>query len=203
MIKLNLRASAFLIVLLLIAFFSVGVYIGYPGVPANTQSNPVYDLNLVITNTSSGNQTIAGQDLFFVYSDNTLSSSAVIRVPFGTEVKITIVNYDHDLDPILTSSASAVSGVLGNEIHVSGLNSGFTGSGTPAISMNYNTVSPFNISHTFTTTSGINIPIEPDSTTTAFVVFDSYGSISWACMCLCGEMSMQTPGWMMGEIVVY
>lgn len=199
--KIKTRSVA--IALFIIAVFVIGLSL----VPFNnanqSNSQSVYSLTLVVTTVHSDNESIACQYVFFVLENNTLTSSSVIKVPFAKKVRITIINYDNDTSPELVTSASNVSGVIGNKViefnSISVPQANITsGKGSNSFSM----IPSADISHTFTTNTGLNIPIVPHSTEIAYTYFNSVGTYSWACMCQCGQLSMNSPGWMMGQLVV-
>lgn len=190
---------------MLIALVSASLISGlYSGaLIGGNQSQNVYSLTLVVTNVSSNNSTLSNMDVFFVLHDNQLVTSSVIKVPFGTLVRITIINHDNGLDPLLVPSDAAVSGVLNNQMQVyNSLSVSQSAIASGSGSQVYSKVATNDISHTFTVSSGLNIPILPHSTEVAYTYFNTQGTFSWACMCNCGPFSMSTPGWMIGQIVV-
>lgn len=191
------------IIVLVCASFVTGFYAQMFGASSQNKESGAYDLTLVVTNVSSPNSSMNSQDVFFVLENSQLVSSAVIKVPFGTLVRITVINHDAATDTPLVGDASDVTGLIGNELQVfnsiSESSNNIT-SGNGATSYSYFPSS--DISHTFTTNFGLNIPIIPHSTEVGYTYFNSSGTFSWACMCECGPFSMSTPGWMMGSLVV-
>lgn len=192
-----------IIALLLISIFFVSMFVVTVVGSGHTQSKAVYNVNLVITTVPSENQSVGNQYIFFQSENGTLVSSAVITVPAATEIKITIINYDIGIDAPMVQTATNVSGVVGNSIQVFNSptvsqRSIATGSG----SAEYNSVPASRLSHTFSTNTGINIPILPHSTEIAYTYFQNTGTYSWGCLCECGQLSMDSPGWMVGQINV-
>lgn len=192
-----------LIALFLISVFFASMFVLTTVGSGKAQPKLVYNVDLVITTTHSDNQSLGNQYIFFQSENGSLMSSAVITVPAATEIKITIINYDSGVDAPLVNTATNVTGVVGNRIQVfnsvPALQSSFT-SGSASVS--YNSVPASELSHTFSTSTGINIPILPNSTEIAYTYFQNTGTYSWGCLCQCGQFSMNTPGWMMGEINV-
>lgn len=200
---MNKDTKRYAVALALIAIFFAGM-ISVVSVSANQpQSKLVYSLNLVISEVPSDNQSVGNQYVFFQSENGTLVSSAVITLPAATEIKITIINYDGNVDAPMVGSATTVTGVVGNQIQVfdsSSVTSGALSSGTGSTS--YNSVPAVDLSHTFSTDTGLNIPIMPHSTEVAYTYFQNTGTYSWGCLCECGQLTMDSPGWMMGQINV-
>ncbi len=200
---MNNKIIAIAMIVLVTASFITGFYSVLFTGSQNSQNNNAYDLTLVITNVSSPNKTLASQDAFFVLQNGSLTSSAVIRVPFGTLVRITIINHDNGIDSPLVHMASNVTGVRGNSMSVySGISVSNSDLNTGTGSTSYSDVPAADISHTFTTSTGLNMPIMPHSTEVGYTYFNSAGTYTWGCMCECGPYSMNSPGWMMGAFIV-
>lgn len=200
---MNKDTKTHAIALILIAIFFVSMFAVASTGSNQQQSKLVYSLNLVISKVSSDNQSVGSQYIFLQSENGTLVSSAVITVPAATEIKITIINYDNGIDAPMVSSATNVSGVVGNEIQVfdsSSISQASLLNGTGSAS--YNSIPASDLSHTFSTDTGVNIPIIPNSTEVAYTYFQSTGTYSWGCLCQCGQFSMDSPGWMMGQINV-
>lgn len=195
----------YLVVILLVGVSLIaGSFAGYSMPKKQNLNQGAYDLTLVITNSSSSNTSMNSMYAFFEENGSHLQSSSVIRVPMGALVRITIVNYDHGTSKLMVSNDSSVSGVNGNLIQVyTGVNVTQEQISAGTGSVTYSTVNAKDISHTFTTSTGLNIPVLPFSTSVGYTYFNTAGTISWGCMCFCGELPMDSPGWMMGSIVVY
>lgn len=199
--KRNTRSFA--VVLFIIAVFFVSVTFISAMAPGQNEVNATHSVTLVVENAHPLNGSGGSQFMFYQLVNGDLVSSSVITVPAATEIEITIINYDNGTSPPLVQSATNVSGVVGNSIHV--YNSTSVSQADLASSsgfLDYSAVPAADLSHTFSTDTGINIPILPHSTETAHTYFQTTGTFSWACLCQCGMLSMETPGWMMGQIVV-
>lgn len=188
--------------LLVVVSVSAGLYYGVPAA-ANSTGQNAFTLTLVLASLESPNSTLSGQYVFFQQENGVLESSAVINAPLGRLVRIVIINHDPGTDSLLTPSANSVTGTLNDQMQL------FEGTSVPSADITSGTGSSVcsqlggsDISHTFTTSTGLNIPIAPNSTEVTYTYFNTPGTISWGCMCECGQFSMSTPGWMMGEIVV-
>ncbi len=197
----NTRNQA--IALFLISIFFVSMFMVATVASSGTQPKVVYSVNLVIATAPSGNQTLGSQYVFFQEENGTLVSSALITVPAATEIKITIINYDSGIDAPSVQSATSVSGVVGNRIQV------FNNDSIPQASLSlgtdsvqYASIPASELSHTFSTNTGVNIPILPNSTEIAYTYFQNTGVYDWGCLCQCGQFSMNSPGWMTGQIDV-
>lgn len=198
------RGFYLVVILLLGVSLLAGTYSGYSVLEKQNQNQGAYDLTLVITNLSSPNKTMNGMYAFFEENGSQLQSSAVMRVPMGALVKLTIINYDHGTSKLLVTNDSRVAGVNGNQIQVfNGVNATQQELNTGLNSKEYSVVAASDISHTFTTNTGLNIPILPFSTVVAYTYFNTVGAVSWGCACDCGQFAMTSPGWMMGTIMVY
>ena len=190
--------AAFIVVVFL---FSISVVFSQAN--SNAQSSGYYQLTLVIENQTSGDNGIGNMYSFYVLNGNTLEPSSVIKVPFGKEVKITIINYDQGTSMPLTASAENVSGIVGGTIMTSSsISIPLAKYLAPQSAYSVSNISAGEISHTFTTSTGLNIPIFPHSTEVGYTYFNAVGNYSWACMCQCGALSMGSAGSMMGELVV-
>lgn len=200
-VKNNTRTQ--IIALFLIAIFFASLFVLSVASSNQSQSRRIYSLNLVISTVPADNKSVGNQYIFFQSENGSLVSSAVITVPAATEIKITIINYDGDIDAPMVQSAINVSGVVGNDIRV------FNSVSVPQASLSsgsgsaiYNYVPASRLSHTFSTSTGVNIPILPHSTEIAYTYFQNTGTYSWGCLCQCGQFSMDSPGWMTGQINV-
>lgn len=197
----NMKAQV--IALFLISVFIVSIFFMSTSSSGLSQSKAIYNVNLVIASLPSDNQSIGNEFAFYQVENGTLTSSAVITVPAATEIKITIINYDSGIDAPMVQTATNVTGVVGNNIQVL---SNVSLSNTYAVastgSVTYTSVPATALSHTFSTSTGVNIPILPHSTEIAYTYFQNTGTYSWGCLCQCGQFSMDSPGWMMGQINV-
>ncbi len=142
---------------------------------------------------------------FHVVVNGVNYSSAAINVPANVTIQITIYNQDNGTDNLVESSDSKVIGTDSGSIAVARYTYGGNMAESvpqPAVFEQVNEVPASVISHTFTTSNGLNIPILPDSVTSANVTFSTPGTYSWGCMCDCGIFPMYTPGWMFGTLLV-
>lgn len=189
------------IALFLISVFFAGMLVMTTVGSSTAEPKVMYNVDLVIATVPSGNQSLGSQYIFFQSENGSLTSSAVITVPAATEIKITIINHDSGRDAPLVQAATIVTGVVGNSIHVFNNSIPLT-SLAAATSVSYNSVPASDLSHTFSTSTGVNIPILPNSTEVAYTYFQNTGTYDWGCLCQCGQFSMNSPGWMMGQINV-
>ncbi len=190
------------------AFFIVVVLIssiGFVFAQNNTQnsSSGFYQLNLVIEKEYSSAKNLTNTYSFFVVENGVVQPSDIIYVPFGKAVKITIINYDGEISEPMTPTSNLISGVTNqsisvyNQVTVSNMYNLGHQSGR------YSDAIPVSeLSHTFTTSTGMSIPILPHSTEVAYTYFNTVGNYTWGCMCDCGIASMGISGSMMGELVV-
>lgn len=180
-----------------------GLYSGVSFFQSSNSNQSPYTLTLDITTVSSSNSTLSGQYVFFVDNNGQLTTSSIIHVPFGRLVRIVIINHDSGIDPLLVPNANMISGTINNRTAVfSGTSVTQSELTSGAGSVSYTELAPGEISHTFTTSAGLNIPIAPNSTEVAYTYFNTAGTINWGCMCECGPFAMDTPGWMTGELLV-
>lgn len=197
------KTQPFAIALFIVAVFSLSmVFISAIGASQN-DSHHTYDLTLVITTANTTGASSESQYLFYQLENNSLVSSSVITVPAATEIMITIINHDNGTSVPMIPSATGIEGVVGNQVFISSTvgQAPVNPLSLPGSEVSGSVISA-NLSHTFSTSTGVNIPIVPHSTEVAYTYFENTGTFSWACMCQCGQFSMDTPGWMMGEIVV-
>ena len=193
--------SALVVAFIIVVFFSGLSFVFTQN--NSQQTSGYFQLNLVIERQSSGNNTSRGIYSYYVLRNGVLESSSVIKVPFGKEVRITIVNYDPGTSMPFMPSVENVSGVVGGTILVSdnvtaGSSQQFTLESVQYVSE----ISAQDISHTFTTSTGLNIPVFPHSTEVAYTYFNTVGNYTWGCMCDCGAPSMDSSGSMMGQLIV-
>ncbi len=192
-----------MIALFLISVFFASMFVVSAVGSSKAQPRRLYNVDLVIATVPSENQSVGNQYIFFQSENGSLMSSAMITVPAATEIKITIINYDSGVDAPMVQSATNVTGVVGNDIQVfNGVSVPQTSLASSSGSVNYNSVPASKLSHTFSTSTGINIPILPNSTEIAYTYFQNTGTYSWGCLCQCGQFSMDSPGWMVGQINV-
>lgn len=179
---------------------------------SNNSSSP-FDLTLVITTNNLFNSTIGDQPAYYVLGPSGLESAASISLPAHRLIKLVIMCYDDGAANLTNAQYVNVSGTQGNmETVVNNdiINSSQGASGIlVSAGQNFSTVPSDNISHTFTIPQlGINIPVMPSSTVSAYITLNETGTFSWSCMTQCGygltgeEGAMSTPGWMNGGITV-
>jgi heme/copper-type cytochrome/quinol oxidase subunit 2 len=177
---------------------------------ASNSSSP-YVLTLVITTENTYNSTTGTQPAFYVLGPNGLESSANIALPAHRLIKLVIICYDDGAANLTGSQYAAVSGTQNNTVSVvnnANVNStqgaaGIQLSGGQSVS----SLPADSVAHTFTIPQlGINIPVAPSSTVTAYFTINQTGSFTWFCMTLCGSGptglsgAMETPGWMNGHL---
>ncbi len=196
------KLQSVLIVAFIIVVFASSISYVFAEEGNQQYSSGYYQLNLVIEKQTSGNNT-SGMYSFYVLENGMLQPSSVIKVPFGKEIKITIINFDQGTSLPLASSAENVTGVVSGTILASSSIS--TSNAQALTSKSGQSVSEIparEISHTFTTDTGLNIPIYPHSTEVAYTYFNTVGNYTWGCMCQCGIYSMDASGSMVGQLVV-
>lgn len=178
---------------------------------ASNASSP-YVLTLVVTTENTYNSTVGTQPAFYVLGPNGLESAANIALPAHRLIKLVIINYDEGPANLTGSQYAAVSGTQNNtvsEVDNGNVNStqgaaGIQVSGGQSVS----SLPADGVAHTFTIPQlGLNIPLAPSSTTTAYITLNQTGTFEWFCMTLCGSGptglsgAMETPGWMTGHLV--
>ncbi|AKA49430.1 hypothetical protein IX51_10355 [uncultured archaeon] len=194
-----MAVALFFIILSL--FISISPYV--PQLPHPVKQTSSFQLNLGIALRTQDNVT---DYAFYVLVGGVDQSSAAINVPSNVSVRITVFNQDPGIDKLLKSSDANLSGSDTGIMNVKQYtNSSFPISDSEVFlpsARGVSFIAPSNISHTFTTSNGLNIPIPPDSAVMTNVTFTQPGVYSWGCMCECGPFSMETPGWMYGTFVV-
>ncbi len=193
--------SALIVAFIIVVFFSS---IGFVFAQNNIQQNSgYYQLNLVIEKQPSGSNASGEIYSFYVLSNGVLESSNIIKVPFGKEVRISIVNFDPGTSLPFGSSAENASGVVGGSILATGsVAAGISQQLSSKSAQSISEIPARDISHTFTTSTGLNIPVLPLSTEVAYTYFNTVGNYTWGCMCDCGAPSMDSTGSMTGQFVV-
>lgn len=177
-----------------------------------TNSSSPYVLTLVLTTNNIYNSTVGDQPAYYILGPNGLASSANISLPAHRLIKLVIINYDDGAANLTGAQYANVSGTQNNLETVVNNDNVNSSQGASGIQVNggqiVSSVSPDNIAHTFTIPSlGLNIPVPPSSTVTAYFTLNQTGTFSWFCMTLCGsgrtgtEGAMSTPGWMTGAVV--
>lgn len=189
---------------------------------AQASSVQPYQLTLVVTTQNYFNASAGQQPAFFVLQNNTLLSSANIKLPANVPIQLTIRNYD-DGPATTNATFSKVVGTYNDQVSV--YNESFiqsyavdptstAASGiaiTGGIATNY--VDNNSISHTFTIFSNtthsvvVNVPIMPSTLEQATFVLNQPGGYYWQCEAACGAPTgftgaMSTPGWMTGYVNV-
>lgn len=178
----------------------------------NASGSP-YVLNLVITTNSIYNATYQDQPAYFVLGPNGLESSADISLPAHQLIKLVIVNYDDGPADLTGPQYANVSGTVNNLVNEVNNDNVNSSQGATGIQINggetVSSVAPDNIAHTFTIPQlGLNIPIEPSSTVTAYFTLNQTGTFYWFCETECGAGAtgllgaMATAGWMTGSVTV-
>ena len=176
-----------------------------------SNSTEPYDITLVITTNNIYNSTVGDQPAYYVLGANGLESTANISLPAHRLIRLVIVCYDDGPANLTGSQYATVTGTFNNEVYDvnnENVNSTQVVTGIQiAGGQNVSSVSPDNIAHTFTVPQiGLNIPIMPSSTVTAYFTLNQTGTFSWFCETQCGsgpdgtEGAMSTTGWMTGSI---
>jgi hypothetical protein len=126
-----------------------------------------------------------------------------MSVVAGTDVKVTITNYDTRTAHLFVAGQDQVMGTSGSTEMVQ------MGPNAPALPTSG--IAPSDISHTFTILDSIynlSVPIPPAATHSlpAIVSFDATfgtkGTFQWGCMADCSDLSMGSPGAMFGDLTV-
>jgi len=139
-------------------------------------------------------------------------SAASLALPAHQLIKLVIICYDDGAANLTGSQYAAVSGTQNNTVSVvsnANVNSSQGASGMQVNGgQNISSLATDGVAHTFTIPQlGINIPLAPSSTTTAYITLSQAGTYSWFCMTECGSGptglsgAMETPGWMTGNVV--
>lgn len=186
----NKLIAAGLAILVLSLFIAVSPHI--PQLSERTTDGSSFQLDLEIALKSYGNIT---DYAFYVVSDGIQESSAVINVPANVSIEIKIINRDPGIDSLMKQSDSNLTGADSGLMSIAPLLS-------PQEYSYEDHIAGGNVSHTFTTSNGLNVPVPPLSTVTFNATFTGPGTYSWGCMCQCGEYSMNTAGWMYGVFLV-
>lgn len=179
----------------------------------SSNSSSPYVLTLVITTNNLYNATFGDQPAYYVLGPNGLESSANISLPAHQLIKLVIFCYDNGTAPLLEPQYANVNDTQNNMETVvtnDNVNSSQGSSGMQLTGgQNVSSVSADNIAHTFTIPQlGLNIPVEPSSTVSAYFTLNQTGTFFWFCMTECGfgptgqQGAMATPGWMSGNIIV-
>ena len=176
-----------------------------------SNSTEPYDLTLVITTNNIYNSSVGDQPAYYVLGANGLETAANISIPAHRLIRLVIVCYDDGPANLTGSQYATVTGTSNNEVYEVNNDNVNSSQGITGIQVtggqNVSSVSPDNIAHTFTVPQvGLNIPIMPSSTVTAFFTLNQTGTFSWFCETQCGsgpdgtEGAMSTIGWMTGSI---
>jgi hypothetical protein len=199
---MNKKFQSVLIVVIILVVFVSSITLGFAESSQHSSSG-YYQLNLVIEKQSMDNNNSSGMYSFYVMENGALESSSVIQVPFGKEVKITIINHDNGISQPFVPSADNVSGVVGESVLAANGVSHQVNQNDAVLNGSYiKEIPAAQISHTFSTNTGLNIPIYPNSTEVAYTYFNTVGDYSWGCMCQCGNLPMDSPGSMLGQLIV-
>jgi heme/copper-type cytochrome/quinol oxidase subunit 2 len=217
------------IVILFVAGIGMGYVVGFSGqkttasvsvttvtsnvtTTAQNNSQP-FDLTLMITTNNNYNSTIGAQPAYYVVGANGLGPSGNISLPAHRLIKLVIFCYDDGSAPLLNSQYANVSGTQNGIETVDNNDNVNSSQGTTGINIvgpqNVTNVNASNIAHTFTIPAlGVNLPIPPSSTVTAYLMLNETGTFTWACFTGCGygangEMgAMSTDAWMTGSLTV-
>lgn len=205
-------------VVAIIAVAGFGISYNIANAVANNNSgssSSTYAITLVITTNNIYNQTIGDQPAYYILENGTLHSSAVVSLPSGKTISLTIVNYDDgpadvaaQYDKVIGTTNGKMTVVNNTNVNSSQGSNGINISGGVSVSQ----VPDTNIAHTFTIlgSSGnvlLNMPVPPSSVVHSTFTLNT-GSYSWQCEAACGSGSvgwsgaMATPGWMMGTVQV-
>ena len=189
---------------------------------AQTSSVQPYQLTIIVTTQNYFNATAGQQPAFFVLQNNTLQSSANIRLPANVPIQLTIRNYD-DGPASTDSNYSAVVGTYNDQVSMFNetliqsyaIDPTSTAASGIAITGGIVTtyVDNYSISHTFTIFSNathkiaVNVPILPSTVEQTTFMLSQPGGYYWQCEAGCGAPSeftgsMSTPGWMTGYVTV-
>ncbi len=190
-----------LLFIILALFISITPYVPVLSHQSN-HNDSSFHLTLVIANKTEGNFT---DYAFYVLTDGYMENSTAINVPSNVSVEIQIFNLDPGMDKLLKTTDANLTGSETGHMMVQGYYQPDPLSWAYAENQPVESIShiPANeISHTFTTSTGLNIPIPPLSTVTVNATFSTPGVYSWGCMCDCGMQSMDSSGWMLGSFVV-
>ncbi len=188
-----------------------------------TASVQPYQLTLVITTQNYFNASAGQQPAFYVLQNNTLQSSADIKLPANVPIQLTIRNYDDG--PANTSATfSKVVGTYNDQVSVynetliqsSAVDPTNTSASGIAITGGFSTtyVNNTTISHTFTIFSNsthsevVNVPVLPSVVEQTTFMMNQPGGYYWQCEAACGAGAdgmtgaMSTVGWMTGFVTV-
>lgn len=178
---------------------------------AGSNSSSPFVLTLVVTTGNSFNSTVGEQPAYYVLGTHGLESAASIALPAHRLIKLVIICYDTGPANLTSSQYAKVSGTQNNTITVVSNANVNSSQGASGIQVNggqtVSNMSSDAVAHTFTIPQlGINIPLAPSSTTTAYFTVNQTGTYSWFCMTICGSGpdgkggAMSTPGWMTGAV---
>jgi heme/copper-type cytochrome/quinol oxidase subunit 2 len=182
--------------------------------PGSSNSSSPYVLTLVITTNNVFNSTVGAQPAFFVLGPNgSLESSASISLPAHRLIELVIICYDNGTAPLTSLQYAMVAGTQNNVVNMVTNDNVNSSQGVSGIHVtggqSISSLNASDIAHTFTIPRlGINIPIAPSSTVTAFFTINQTGTFTWFCEAECGsgpeglQGAMTTPGWMTGNVVV-
>jgi len=181
-----------------------------PSAPSN--SSQPFVLDLVVTTDNTYNSTIGDQPAFYVLGPHGLESAANLALPAHQLIKLVIICYDDGAANLTGPQFATVTGTQNNTVSVVNNDNVNSSQGASGMQVNggesVSSLSADGIAHTFTLPQlGINIPLAPSSTTTAYITLNQTGTFTWFCMTECGSGptgvsgAMETPGWMTGNVV--
>ena len=205
---MSISRKSMIAVIVVTVFLSmiIGAYVVNPLYNAQNAPPPKTGaLTMIITSDNWYNNSSGYQAAFFVVENGHIESSSMITAAAHTLLEITIMNYDKATDPLLVNNDANVTGTVGDVVYEYNntlVNASGAGVISPRGEFVLTSVPASKISHTFTTNTGLNIPVYPSSTEVAYAYFNTTGLYTWACMCNCGPVAMDHSGWMFGDIQV-
>jgi len=179
---------------------------------AASNSSQPFVVTLLVTTSNTFNSTVGDQPAYYVLGPHGPVSAANLALPAHQLIKLVIICYDDGAANLTGSQYAAVTGTQNDTISVvsnANVNSSQSASGMRVSGgESVSSLPTDGIAHTFTIPAlGINIPLPPSSTTTAYITLGQAGTFTWFCMTTCGSGptglsgAMETPGWMTGNVV--
>jgi len=179
---------------------------------AASNSSQPFVVTLLVTTSNTFNSTVGDQPAYYVLGPHGPVSAANLALPAHQLIKLVIICYDDGAANLTGSQYAAVTGTQNDTISVvsnANVNSSQSASGMQVNGgESVSSLPADGVAHTFTIPQlGINIPLAPSSTTTAYITLSQAGTFTWFCMTECGSGptglsgAMETPGWMTGNVV--
>ena len=183
----------------IIVVFGAGMYMTGSASHAPAQNSATsansYNITLVITTGNYFTSANHNQPAYYVLENGQLTSSAQIYLPSSTLIHLTIINYDSGPGNVPSTYANVMGTTNGTEFIMNdsavNMSSGSEGQWVTTVpSMN------------------LNILVPSQSITEATFHTGNSGSFQWQCEVDCGTGTngwggaMETPGWMMGQVIV-